>query len=337
MDDLIPAGPGISRRLALLGGLTLAGAAWPAAATTATPVTTGDALPLWPNGAPGAAGVTVTEEIIERSPPDGRRDRIVRGVRQSMLTPFLPARGKPLGAVLVIPGGGYKHVVIDKEGFEVAQWLGTQGFAAYVLRYRLPGDGWAAGPDAPLQDAQRALRVMRGHAAKFGVASHRAAVLGFSAGGHLAARLATRFDEATYEPGDAQDALSSRPDAAALLYPVITLTGAGAHAGSRSFLLGASPAAAALERWSAQNGVTPATPPCFIAHAADDTAVPLRNSQLLFDALQAADVPTDYHVFARGGHGFGLRGRTGLPASDWPRLFVEWIAVQKGFAGEAPG
>jgi acetyl esterase/lipase len=296
-----------------------------------TGVTVLEPIELWPDTAPGGAQVTVAEEVVERPHPQGLRDRVARGVRRPSLTPFLP-KSMPKGAVLVIPGGGYKHVVIDKEGYETAQWLAAQGFAAFVLRYRLPGDGWAAGPDAPLQDAQRGLRVMRERCARLGVDPRRMTVLGFSAGGHLAARLATRFDEATYTPRDAIDALSARPAAAALLYPVITLAGEGAHAGSRDFLLGPSPTPERLQSWSAENGVSPGTPPTLIVHAADDTSVPLRNAMLMFDALRAAGVPVDLHVFARGGHGFGLRAIEGHPVAAWPTLFIDWVVRQPGFA-----
>jgi acetyl esterase/lipase len=246
------------------------------------------------------------------------------------LTPYLP-KGIPRAAVLVIPGGGYKHVVIDKEGFETAEWLARQGFAAFVLRYRLPGDGWAAGPDAPLQDAQRAMRVVRTRCAALGIDPHRTVVLGFSAGGHLAARLATRFNESTYAPRDATDQLSARPDAAALLYPVITFTGDGVHVGSRDFMLGANPSPERLRAWSAQNGATPDTPPTLIVHAADDASVPLRNAMLMFDALRAVNVPVDLHVFARGGHGFGLRAIEGHPVAAWPTLVTDWVVRQPGF------
>lgn len=322
----------ISRREASLGGLVLAGTSLPVAtrATTLANTTTQDILTLWPAGAPGGERVTVSEEVIERPHPQGLRDRIARGVRVPTLTVFLP-RDRARAGVLVIPGGGYKHVVIDKEGYETAAWLATQGFAAYVLRYRLPGDGWTAGPDAPLQDAQRAMRVVRDHCDRNGTGRDRTAVLGFSAGAHLAARLATRFAETTYEPRNALDATSARPSATALLYPVITLTGAGVHVGSRDFLLGPAPTAAALEQWSAQNGVTDAASPTFILHAADDMSVSLRNGQLMFDALRAAGVPVDLHVFALGGHGFGLRAIEGLPVAAWPTLLTDWLSRQHGF------
>lgn len=179
--------------------------------------------------------------------------------------------------------------------------------------------------------AGRALRIVRDRSERIGAGRQRTVVLGFSAGGHLAARLATRFDEITYPPGDDLDRASARPDAAALLYPVITLTGEGVHAGSRDFLLGPAPTAGALERWSVQNGVTAATPPTILVHAGDDDSVPLRNSLLPFDALRTANVPVDFHVFARGGHGFGLRVVEGHPVAVWPHLLVDWMSQQPDF------
>ena len=321
----------ISRRDAMFGGLLLATTALPAGtrARPAEPSAPQDVIPLWPDGPPGSERVTVVEEVVERPHPQGLRDRIARGVRTPTLTPFLP-QGRAHACVLVIPGGGYKYVVLDKEGYETAQWLAAHGIAAYVLRYRLPADGWAAGPEAPLQDAQRALRILRERCRRLGV-GQRTVVLGFSAGGHLAALLATRFDEASYAAQDALDQSSARPDAAALIYPVITLTGDGVHTGSREFLLGQTPTADALERWSAQNGVTAAAPPTFIVHAADDTSVPLRNGLSMFEALRTAEVPVDLHVFARGGHGFGLRAVENHPVAVWPDLLMDWMSRQPGF------
>lgn len=330
----------LSRRAALLGGVAVAAGAVapPPARASSQPERAGtpdafkvlEPIELWSDAPPGGERVTVTEEVVERPHPQGLRDRVARGVRRPSLTPYLP-EGAPRAAVVVIPGGGYKHVVIDKEGYETAEWLARQGFAAFVLRYRLPGDGWAAGPDAPLQDAQRALRVVRSRCPALGIDPRRTAVLGFSAGGHLAARLATHFADATYAPSDAIDQLSARPDAAALLYPVITLTGDGVHAGSRDFLLGPSPTPERLRTWSAETGVRPDTPPTLLVHGADDASVPLRNAMLMFDALRAATVPVDLHVFARGGHGFGLRAIEGHPVAAWPKLFADWLVRQRGF------
>jgi acetyl esterase/lipase len=309
-------------RRALLAGFALCGCATapvPAdneleAALRDTPP---DAIiPLWPNGVPGAERVTVIEEEIARPNGEGLPDRIVRFVRTPHLSLFRATR--PNGsALLIIPGGGYRHVVIDKEGYEAARWFAARGVSAYVLRYRLPGDGWAAGPDVSLQDAQRAMRVIRGQA---GIDPARVASIGFSAGGHVAASLATRFDWPLAPDGDAS---SAKPDISCFMYPVITMGEAG-HAGSRSYLLGANPSAEALARYSLENHARTDMSPTMVIHAANDEAVPLANGLAIYDAIRRANVRTELHVFEEGGHGFGLRFVRDKPAGIWPQLFFNW-------------
>jgi len=317
-------------RRRLLG--TIAAAASVATVTGArvaraqVPPDTGDpdeVLQLWPGAPPGGDRVSVTTEVVERDNEWNLRDRAILGVTRPTLTVFRAKRA-PRGAILLLPGGGYRHVVVDKEGFETARWLAEREFTVFVLFYRLPGDGWTAGPDAPLQDAQRALRLIRDGAGRWSIDPHRLGVLGFSAGGHLAARVATRHGLATYEPVDAADARSARPDVAAMMYPVITLEGPAVHAGSRDFLLGPAPDRNRLRQYSAQVEVGPDTPPSFLLHASDDTSVPAENSLLMYDALRRAGVTTDLHVFSEGGHGFGLRAVAGKPVSIWPRLLHDW-------------
>ena len=275
-----------------------------------------EVIPLWPDGAPGGARVTVAEELVDRPNDLGLRDRIVRGVRTPTLSVFRPAR--PSGAaLLVIPGGGYRHVVVDKEGFEAARWFAARGIASHVLRYRLPGDGWDAGPDVTLQDAQRAMRVMR---AQRGVDPARTAAIGFSAGGHVGAMLAMRYDAPLAPDGDAS---SARPDITCLMYPVITM-GAATHAGSRSFLLGETPTADGVARYSMEQHARADMSPTMLVHAADDTSVPLANSMDMYAGLLRAGVKSELHVFEEGGHGFGLRFVRDKPASAWPTLFHTW-------------
>jgi acetyl esterase/lipase len=287
-----------------------------------------EVLPLWPGDPPGAAGVTAVETIIERRETDGLRDRAVTHTRKPTLTVFRPAR--PNGAAMILmPGGGYERVVIDKEGFETARWLADRGYVCFVLLYRLPGDGWGAGPDAPLQDAQRAVRLARSRAATLKFDPARVAIMGFSAGGHLAASLTTRFDAKVYEPVDAVDSLSARPDLSALIYPVISMADGPAHAGSRARLLGANPSAEQIALYSPDQGVTVQDPPVFLVHAADDTTVPVVNSLMMFTALKAKAIPTEMHIFEEGGHGFGLRGIAGKPVAAWPSLF-ETFAKRHG-------
>jgi len=284
------------------------------------------AMRLWPAGPPGGAGVSVAEEEVERSPPPAPlRDRILKGVRQPALTVFRPQA--PNGASLLIaPGGGYRWVVRDKEGYECAERFAAAGLTVYVMSYRLPGDGWAAGPLTPLQDAQRALRLVRREAGRkgSGLDPARVGVMGFSAGGHVAGSLGLMWDEAAYAPVDGADRLSARPDISVLAYPVATMRPPLAHAGSRTQLLGASPGPEQEARWSLERRARADAPATFLFHAADDASVPVENSLQLEAALRAVKVPTELHVFEEGGHGFGLRFAKGKPAEAWPDLVLAW-------------
>ena len=280
-------------------------------------------LELWPAGPPGGEGVALEEMVVERDNPYGLRDRAAQNVARPTLSVFRPQ--KPDGsAVLIIPGGGYAWVVIDKEGYEGARWFSRQGATVYVLRHRLPHQGWAAGPDTPLQDAQRAIRVVRARAQVDGIDPTRVMVMGFSAGGHVAGSLATRFSASVYPPGDAIDLLPARPDAAVLMYPVVTMKLGPAHAGSRRNLLGETPADALVAKYSLETAPPADTPPTFILHAADDASVPVENALLLFSAMKSAGVPTALHIFETGGHGFGLRGLDDDPRRQWPDMVMAW-------------
>jgi acetyl esterase/lipase len=286
-------------------------------------------LPLWPTSPPGGPVPGLVEQVEDRAKPGGLKDRAALHITQPTLSVFRPA--KPNGsALLLIPGGGYARVVMDKEGFETARLLAAEGITVFVLLYRLPGDGWAGGPDTPMQDAQRALRLIRHQAPAYGVAPGRIGVMGFSAGGHLSASLATRYDEKLYDPVDAADAVSARPDHACLVYPVITLAPPSAHTGSAHNMLGHNPAPDRVARYSPQNGVTAQTPPSFLLHALDDKGVSAENSLLMLAALQRAGVPAEAHFFQEGGHGFGLRGAVGKPVAAWPSLYLAW-ARRNGF------
>jgi acetyl esterase/lipase len=283
-------------------------------------------IPMWPNGPPGGEGVSVVEEVVERNPPPNPlRDRYVKHVRIPTLTVFEPAR--PNGAsLLMTPGGGYKWVVMDKEGFECAERFAAAGVTVYVASYRLPADGWEAGPGAPLQDAQRALRLVRSLAAD----PKRVGVMGFSAGGHVAGCLSLMWDSPVYDRLDAVDALSARPDLTVLMYPVATMKAGFAHPGSREQLLGAAPEADQESAWSLEDNARRDAPPTFLLHAGDDASVPVENSLRLYDALRAAKVPTEMHLFEEGGHGFGLRFTGGKPVAAWPELVIGWW-TRKGF------
>ncbi len=224
----------------------------------------------------------------------------------------------------MIPGGGYRHVVVDKEGYEMASWLAARGFTAFVLFYRLPADGWAAGPDVCLSDAQRAMRLIRHAHSEFLIDPEQVAAMGFSAGGHLCADLAARFAFPSYARVDVADELSARPVCTALLYPVVSMSMPLAHAGSRKMLLGKDPPATLEAAHSPQLNLQPDTPPHFILHAEDDGAVAVENTLLLRAALKAHGIAVDTHLFAQGGHGFGLRRAIGKPVEAWPDLWLRW-------------
>jgi acetyl esterase/lipase len=301
----------------------------PPSQTLAPPDPT-ETIRLWPRGAPGGERVTVTPQVTERSTDPAFHDRFARYTTEPILTVLRPER--PNGAsLLLIPGGGYKWAVVDKEGLDCARAFAAAGITCFVLRYRLPGDGWTAGPDAPLQDAQRALRLVRAQAAAHGLDPARVAVLGASAGGHLAGMLTARTDE-TYAAADATDAVAMRPDLSILLYPVATMADPFVHAGSRKEMLGETPSGDAIARYSLERLDWSGRPPVFLLHAMDDEAVPVENSLQLLTALKAAGVKAEAHLFEEGGHGFGIRLIDGKPAAVWPELVLRW-AQRQGWVG----
>ena len=310
--------PSLNRRT--LVGLAAAAPALAQARPAADPT---EIVRLWPGRPPGAPAALPREEIVDRMRTSGFQDRFVIGIGQPLMTVFRPAR--PNGAaVLIVPGGGYIRVVIDKEGFEVARRLAAVGVTAFVLRHRLPKEGWARPADVALQDAQRAMRLIRARAATWGVDPQRVAAMGFSAGGHVAASLATRHQAQVYAPFDAADRIDARPDLSALMYPVIDMALPFAHVGSREALLGPNPTPEAEAACSPQRHVDASTPPTFMVHAANDTSVPLENSLGYLAALRAAKVAAELHIFEEGGHGFGIYLARGKPAHAWPELFLAW-------------
>jgi len=260
---------------------------------------------LWPEGAPGAVGA---------APADKPKLTVYRA----------PAEDANGAAVVVCPGGSYGRLASDHEGKQVAEWLNSLGVSAFVLQYRL---GPRYRHPAPLQDAQRAIRLVRARAADWGVDPARVGILGFSAGGHLASTTATHFDDGREGAADPVERQSARPDFAVLAYPVISLEGAPAHSNSRRNLLGEPADPALVELLSNERQVTARTPPTFLFHTADDPGVLATNSLLFFEALQAKGVPGELHVFAHGKHGVGLAADD--PAlSQWPRLCALWMQAR---------
>lgn len=320
----------VARRDILLGSL---GVAAGAAVQTPPPRRAGtvqaglpdpdETIDLWPGGAPGSPARSLVETVDERSNDPTFPDRAVYGMTRPRLVVFRPA--KPNGkAALVMPGGGYRWVVVDKEGYEVARWLAARGWTVFVLFYRLPGEGWQAGSDVALADAQRAMRLIRARASDYAIDPGRMLAIGFSAGGHLCGDLATRSAFSAYHAADRADRLSARPDLAALIYAVQSMSPPLAHAGSRERLLGPNPTSDLEAAHTNARNVTSATPPCFLLHAEDDPTVPVGNTLAMRAALIAEHVPVDMHLFAEGGHGFGIRRIAGKPAAAWPELLASW-------------
>ena len=282
-------------------------------------------FPLWPGGAPGAQGKEVGDDNNAGDIPT--------------LTTFKPKAGTANGAAAVIcPGGGYGFLASDHEGQQVAEWLNDLGVTAFVLRYRLAP---RYHHPAMLHDAQRAIRTVRAKAEEFHVDPKRVAILGFSAGGHLASTAGTHFDAGKADAADPIDRQSSRPDLLLLGYPVIALATEHAHGGSRDNLLGKNPEAELLKSLSNETQVTKQTPPTFIAQTNADAGVVAENSILFVLACRKAGVPVEFHLFEKGAHGLGLGngapafGVPGDPAfAAWPGLAATWMKGH-GFLGSA--
>jgi acetyl esterase/lipase len=263
---------------------------------------------LWPEGAPGAKG------SADEDKPS--------------LEIFLPAGvNATKTGVVVAPGGGYQHLAMTYEGEDVARWLNARGVAAFVLKYRL---GRKYHHPVELEDAQRALRMVRASAAKYGIAEDHVGMWGFSAGGHLAATAGTHFDAGRAGADDVVERKSSRPDFLILAYPVITFEEPWLHRGSKEYLLGEHPDRKLVRSLSAELQVTRQTPPTFLFATTDDDLVPVMNSVMFYEALVKAGVPAEMHLFQHGPHGVGL-AETRPELKDWPNLLYKWM-VERGYA-----
>ena len=277
-------------------------------ARSETAAGTPESILLWPNGAPGALG---------KDPSDVPTLTVYPA-------PTSPGSG-PVAAVVVCPGGGYGGLA-GHEGEPIARWLNTLGITGVVVKYRL---GPRYHNPVMLQDSQRALRTVRAKAAEWNIDPRHVGVLGFSAGGHLAATASTQFDAGDPNAPDAIDRLSSRPDVSVLVYPVITMTDPHTHAGSRRNLLGDKPTAEQVDAMSAEKRVTKDTPPAFIFHTADDQAVPVENALLYAAALRKNGIPFELHVYEHGRHGVGL-AQDDPVLGTWPARCADWFKG-KGF------
>jgi acetyl esterase/lipase len=282
-------------------GLFAQQSAWPPAPSHTT-------LAIWPHAAPGATPNPASEADTTTS-----KDNLIAGkpvirlgnVSAPTITLYAPTAKNTGAAIVVFPGGSYHILAIDLEGTEVCDWLTSAGVTCILLKYRVPDSGPYPKSSAALQDAQRAVAIVREHAAEWHIDPHRIGVLGFSAGAHLATALSTHYDQRLYDPIDAADKLSCRPDFAVIVYP--------------GYL------ALAEQNFAPNSEIHPTeqTPPSFIVQAEDDP-VHVENATVYFLALKNAKVPAELHLYAQGGHGYGLR-RTTQPVTAWPQLVETWL------------
>ena len=262
--------------------------------------------------------------IASKGTIDERRN--LSNVHHPEMLVFLPKNKKAIKTgVLICPGGGYGFLSIDKEGIEIAKWFNSIGVTAFVLKYRLKEYGYPA----PLDDAERAMRIIRSRAGEFDIHPNQVGVIGFSAGGHLASTLATHYHTSPQKTDDPLDKYSTRPDFLILLYPVISMQDGVTHMGSKKNLLGDNPDTNLVNLLSNELQVNDKTPPAFIAHANDDKAVSVLNPILFYTALVKAGVPAEMHLYEKGSHGFGMRPNRGIAANNWPVRCAEWLA-QRG-------
>lgn len=251
-------------------------------------------------------------------------------VQKPTLEVFLPSKKIATGkAVVICPGGGYRGLAYDGEGTDIAKWFNSKGIAAFVLKYRLPVSKSLIIPhEAPLQDAKRAIRLVRSNAKKWNISENQIGIIGFSAGGHLASTLGTHFDSEDKFVKSHLESISARPDFMILVYPVITMDSSFGHQGSRENLLGSQPSQDLLTYYSSELQVNSKTPTTFLVHASDDKTVPVKNSLVFYEALQKEKTESEMHIFPKGGHGFGLAiGKGHL--ENWTDNLYDWIRSLK--------
>jgi len=271
-------------------------------------------LPVWPGKVPGDYGTIGAERVRAPSEAPTKDAKWITNVTNPTITVFRPAKGKNTGAAMVIcPGGGYWNLAWDLEGEEVAAWLNTVGMTGIVLKYRVPrrpGQPEPLPAPGPLLDSQRAVSLVRSRAREWGIDPNRIGIVGFSAGGHLAVMTATNFDKRAYEPIDDIDKVSCRPDFAVAVYP--------------GYLL---PEDVDTDVLAPYIRIPAGTPPIFLVHASDDPESGPEHSVAMYLALKRARVPSELHVYAAGGHGFGVR-KSSRPCSTWPERCVAWLRDQ---------
>ncbi len=267
-------------------------------------------IKLYPKGAAESNGV----EGVERD----NGSEFLLDISDARMYHY-PATVNPTGtAVVICPGGGYRGISHIKEGSELAKWFNSKGVTAFVLYYRVPNTNY----EIPLKDALRAIELVRSNAKTYQLNKRKIGIMGFSAGGHLASTAGTQYNSA-----------KNRPDFMILAYPVISMKKGLAHMGSRNLLMGTKPDTTLIQRFSSEDRVTRKTPPAFLFHATDDKVVLVQNSIAMHEALKKNNIPTELHVFEKGGHGFGMRP-TNPETDKWPLLLEQWM-IKMNFMSKA--
>jgi acetyl esterase/lipase len=279
-------------------------------------------IDLWNGKVPGAIRNTSYKQTVDSLDNWYK----MRFVSEPTLDVYPAPAEKATGtAVIICPGGGYSGLAIGHEGAAVARWFNDLGITAFVLKYRLPSDAIMLDKSVgPMQDGQKAIRLVRQHAKEWGIDPNKIGIMGFSAGGHLASTLSTHFNEKVYA---STDTTSARPDFSLLIYPVISMETETTHMGSRTNLLGGNPSADRIKHFSNELQVTSETPPAFLVHSIDDGAVPVQNSIGYAMALSNYKVPCELHIYQSGGHGYGL-GRSKNTESSWPDACRKWLEAR---------
>ena len=276
-------------------------------------------IELWNGKVPGAIPNSAYKQVVDSAAGWIDKKFITDSSLEMYPAPLEKATGT---AVIICPGGAYWGLAIKHEGTQVAKWLNSLGITAFVLKYRLPDDSIMENKSiGPMQDGQRAIRLVRNRAKEWGIDPNRIGIMGFSAGGHLAAILSVHFNEKVYQP---EDLTSARPDFSLLIYPVISMKDDITHWGSRENLLGKSPSAEQIAHFSNELQVNSETPPAFMVHSLDDDAVPVQNSISYALAMHKFKIPCELHIYQSGGHGYGL-GRSKNTESSWPEVCRKWL------------
>jgi acetyl esterase/lipase len=275
-------------------------------------------IKLWPEG---KVPNYIPNDIEEKSVTDASGILRISGVTIPSMTAYIAPKDKSTGAaVLICPGGGYGILAASHEGSDFAKWFNERGISAFVLKYRLPNQkGMTKQHEVPLMDAMQAMKLIRQSASKWNIDLGKIGVMGFSAGGHLAATLSTH-----YNSGE-KASLDAKPNFSILLYPVISFMPTISHGGSRDNLLGPDKSPELIWYYSNELQVNPQTPPAFLVHAMDDTGVPVENSIEYFLALKNLKIPAEIHVYPQGGHGYGMRTAGKGSLASWPAAMEGWL------------